>query len=163
MTHAHAEGSRATRSYRPGDWFALFGERVGVLLPPELKARVAGLWELAHDGAGFDEVLDSLIVDGLRELPAFVLLGLDEGPSRILLRGAACAELALRDGGTVVLDGRDASTWVERSLTDVVATMLLVADSWESSHFAMNDGLVRVSRVDQPALVPPWPPAIPSR
>jgi hypothetical protein len=56
-----------TRSYRPGDWFGIFGDEATVVLPPSEKARVAGLWALVDAGAGFDEVLDALIADGLRD------------------------------------------------------------------------------------------------
>ena len=85
------EHSRGTRSYRAGEWFGIFGEHATVLLPPSEKARVAELWELVDDGAGFDEVLDALITSGLRELPGFVLVSESDGETRVVLRGAARA------------------------------------------------------------------------
>jgi hypothetical protein len=51
-------------SFRDGDWFGIFGEHATVVLPPTEKARVAALWELVDDGAGFDETLDALISPG---------------------------------------------------------------------------------------------------
>ena len=44
-----------------------------MLLPPAEKARVPAVWALVDDGAGFDEVLDALIADGLRDLTGFAL------------------------------------------------------------------------------------------
>ena len=82
-----------TRSYRPGTWFGIFGAGASVLLPPGEKARVAALWELVDDGAGFDEVLDALISGGLRELPGFVLVSERDGETKVVLRGAAPGHL----------------------------------------------------------------------
>ena len=72
------------RSYRPGSWFGLVGERALVALPPSEKARVPALWELVDDGAGFDVTLDALISAGLRDLPGFVLVSTDEGRTDVV-------------------------------------------------------------------------------
>ena len=37
-----------SRSVTPGDWYAVLGDDVAVLLPPAAKSRVAGLWERAE-------------------------------------------------------------------------------------------------------------------
>ena len=71
--------SSPLRSYRPGTWFGLIGERALVALPPTEKARVAALWELVDEGAGFDITLDALISAGLRDLPGFVLVSEADG------------------------------------------------------------------------------------
>ena len=92
-----------------------------MLLPPSEKARVAALWELVDDGAGFDELLDALISSGLRELPGFVLVSSGDEPTRVVLRGAARASFTLADGETVELDGGEAATWVEQILHGVTA------------------------------------------
>ena len=39
----------SVRSYHPGDWFGIVGERAVVILPPTEKPRVAALWELVDD------------------------------------------------------------------------------------------------------------------
>ena len=63
-----ARPPRRRRSYRPGDVVRRSSASTPlVVLPPTEKARVAALWELVDDGAGFDEVLDALIADGLRD------------------------------------------------------------------------------------------------
>ena len=79
------------RSYRPGGWFGIFGDHAIVVLPPSEKGRVAQLWQLVDDGAGFDEVLDALISDGLRELPGFVLVSESDADTKVVVRGPATA------------------------------------------------------------------------
>lgn len=140
------------RAVRPGSWFGVFGARVTVMLPPSEKARVAALWELVDDGAGFDEVLDALIATGLRELPGFVLVSDLDGTTKVVLRGDATATF-VSAGETVALDGSSASTWVERSLPEVTS-MELVLDSetdGDGPVLTVLDGLVRASRVTVPA------------
>lgn len=141
------------RSIRPGSWFGVFGERATVVLPPSEKARVAALWEIVDDGAGFDEVLDALIAGGLRELPGFVLVSDLDGTTKIVLRGAASASF-VSGGETVELDGASATTWVERSLPDV-SSMRLVLETDEAdpdtTDLLIADGLARVASVQVPA------------
>ncbi|KRF14489.1 FHA domain-containing protein [Nocardioides sp. Soil796] len=140
----------AIRSYRPGGWYAVFGEHACVLLPESEKPRVAALWELVDAGAGFDELLDALIATGLRSLPGFVLVSTAEDPTRIVLRGAARAVVTLESGEAVDVDGGAAATWVEQALSGVVSLQLVLEDAEEAVDFGIRGGLVRVSRVDQP-------------
>jgi hypothetical protein len=140
------------RSYRPGDWFGIFGELATVVLPPSEKARVAGVWAMVDDGAGFDEVLDALIADGLRELPGFVLVSDREGETKVVIRGAAKAEFTT-DEGTVTVEGSSATTWAERSLKDVRSMRIDVAESEGAEDLAIHSGLVRIARTDRPAYV----------
>lgn len=141
--------SDATRSYRPGSWFGIFGDHATVLLPPSEKARVPGLWQLVDDGAGFDEVLDALIATGLRELPGFVLISEFEADTKVVVRGPASARFTAA-GETFELAGSAATTWVERSLTSVTAMEIEVEDSAEGPQLTIATGLVRVARVAQP-------------
>lgn len=159
------------RSYRPGSWFAILGERTTVLLPPGEGARVPGLWRLVDDGAGFDEVLDALIAQGLRGLAGFVLLAEDDGAVRIVVRGAARARLS-GAGGEVEVAGSLGSTWVERTVPGVTRLRVDVpgeADEGiggQADGLRVDGGLVRVSRIDQPPADAPAPgpaePAVPS-
>jgi hypothetical protein len=142
-----------TRSYRPGTWFGIFGAGASVLLPPSEKARVAALWELVDDGAGFDEVLDALISGGLRELPGFVLVSERDGETKVVLRGAARATF-LTDGETVELEGSRATTWVERSLHGVTRMTVQVTDEADGPDHSIAGGLVRLSRLDEPPYSP---------
>jgi hypothetical protein len=170
-----------SRSVVPGEWYAVLGDEVVVLLPPAAKARVAGVWELVDDGAGFDVVLDGLISGGLRELPAFVLLSEVRGVVRLVIRGAGTADLDSTEG-LVTISGDADSTWVERTVTGVTALRLQVADpgdgdaagAGDGSAYTLGSGLVRASVVEQPpplregetgplagAHVDPAPPPIP--
>lgn len=141
------------RSYRPGDWFGIVGERAVVALPPSEKKRVAALWELVDGGAGFDVTLDALISGGLRDLPAFVLVSTGEGETKVVIRGPARAEL-VAGGELVALEGSEATTWVERSLPDV-ERMSIVLDEHaeegeeEPASYVVDGGLFRVSRIEE--------------
>ena len=139
-------------SYRPGPWFGIFGANVTVVLPPSEKLRVPRIWAMVDDGAGFDEVLDALIADGLRDLPGFVLVSESEGETKAVIRGAARARFE-SDSDTVVVEGSSVTTWAERSLRGVRAISIEVAGSDEVADLEIRDGLVRVARVDRPARV----------
>jgi hypothetical protein len=140
---------RPVRSYRPGDWFGIVGERAVVILPPTEKARVASLWELVDGGAGFDVTLDALISGGLRELPAFVLVSTGEGETRVVLRGPARAEFRV-DGEAVQLEGSSATTWVERSLVGVEEMSVVLDEPAEGlPSYVVDGGLFRISRLDE--------------
>jgi hypothetical protein len=149
----------ATRSYRPGQWFGIFGSHATVLLPPSEKARVAHLWSLVDEGAGFDVVLDTLISDGLRELRGFVLVSSEEGETKVVIRGAARAWFTTGDE-TVEVAGSSATTWAERSLSGVEGTRLLVEDDVPDGPALLIDaGLVRVAEVVTPPVADEPEPA----
>jgi hypothetical protein len=128
----------------------VFGEHATVVLPPTEKARVAAIWALVDDGAGFDEVLDALISDGLRELPGFVLVSEDDGETKVVIRGAAKAEFTCGEE-TVTVEGSSATTWAERSLRDVRAMRIEVADTDGTDDLPIPGGLVRIGRTHRPA------------
>jgi hypothetical protein len=153
-----AMSTQAHRSYRPGGWFGIFGDHATVLLPPSEKSRVAALWELVDDGAGFDEVLDALLSSGLRDLPGFVLVSPVEQGTKVVLRGAAVA-VFVADGETVEVLGSTETTWVERSLPGVSRMSIQVEDGADAAEsLTIAAGLVRLSRVDEPAYVDEQPP-----
>jgi hypothetical protein len=142
---------RATnaRSYRPGSWFGIFGDHAIVVLPPSEKGRVAHLWQLVDDGAGFDEVLDALISDGLRELPGFVLVSESDADTKVVVRGPATARFTTSDGD-VELAGTAATTWVEQTMTGVSGLVIELGGEGEGPELTVQNGLVRVSRVQEP-------------
>jgi hypothetical protein len=141
------------RSYRPGTWFGIIGTRALVALPPSEKRRVAEIWELVDEGAGFDITLDALISSGLRDLPGFVLVSTDEGQTDVVIRGAAVATFTV-NGEDIAVEGSNATTWVERSLHGVERMRIEVesftGDADESSGaYVVDGGLFRVSRIDE--------------
>jgi hypothetical protein len=148
--------TEATRSYRPGPWFGIFGERATVLLPPSEKARVGRLWEMVDDGAGFDVVLDALISAGLRDLPGFVLVSPVDGETKVVVRGEARAVFTVA-GESVEVAGSGVTTWAERSLTGVTATRIEVGDDLDGAGplLHVDGGLVRVGAVQEPAAAAP--------
>lgn len=153
--------AQGRRWYRPGGWFGIFGERATVLLPPSEKHRVAALWALVDDGAGFDEVLDGVLSGGLRDLPAFVLVSPVEDGTKVVLRGPAVAGF-LAEGRWLEVAGSRDTTWVERTLTGVTRMVVEVETGPEGDGLVVDAGLVRLSRVEQPPPEPdpePTPPA----
>lgn len=154
---AHAIGAW---SYRPGAWFGIFGPTATLLLPGTEKERVATLWSLVDDGAGFDRILDTLLESGLGMLPGFVLVGTDDGPTKVLVRGADVRASLTTAAETVEIDGSTVSTWVERTLDGVVSLTVSVDGheiSDDGSAYPIDGGLVRVSRIDQPSYAAPVP------
>jgi hypothetical protein len=138
-----------TWSFRGGDWFGIFGARATVVLPPTEKARVAGLWELVDDGAGFDETLDALIAGGLRDLPGFVLVSRADDETRVVIRGAARAHFATA-GDVVHVEGDSTTTWVERTIAGVTRMRIEVGPDAAPDDLALDGGLVRLSSAECP-------------
>ena len=139
-----------TRTYRPGEWFGIFGEHAVVLLPPSEKERVGALWAMVDDGAGFDVVLDALISQGLRDLPGFVLVSSADDETKVVIRGEARAWFTTGDE-TAEVAGTNVTTWAEQSFSGVTATRLAVGPAVEEGEsLPMNNGLVRVSEVVEP-------------
>lgn len=145
-------------SYRPGSWYAVFGPQVAVVLPAQQKEYVAALWSLVDGGSGFDEVLDALLASGLSRLPGFALVSTGDGPTRVLLRGAGTSATASSADGEVTLDGSAGGTWVERSIDGLTALAVTVEEAdgaaAEQTDLAIPSGLVRVARIDLPAITP---------
>ena len=92
--------------FAPGDWYAVVGERVTVLLPGSQRGRVAALWDLADAGAGADELLDALLAGGLSSLDHVALVAHGDDSTRLLVRGAPSATVS-----TTSVGGATTSTW----------------------------------------------------
>jgi len=160
MSAMSSTGAADAWSYRAGPWFAAFGPRVTVLLPESQRDQVIGVWSLVDGGAAFDEVLDALLASGLSRLPGFVLVSTDDGPTRVLLRGAGVSATLTTDAEDVTIDGSASGTWVERSVEGVTALSVVLAeadpaDERAGTDFGIVTGLVRVARIDRPPYVEP--------
>jgi len=157
----------AGTSYTPGTWFGIVGRRATVLLPPSEKGRAGAIWALVDDGAGFDEVLDALVSEGLRTLPGFVLVAETDDAVRVVVRGESVASFETADG-RVEVEGSGAATWAERSLTGVTRMTVSLGEPGEEevggTPLPLVGGLVRVSgiQVPPPAPEPPAQPEAPS-
>ncbi|MFD1248637.1 hypothetical protein ACFQ3F_12630 [Nocardioides ginsengisoli] len=152
-----ANGAAGAWSYRAGGWYAVFGSNAVIVLPASQKDQVVGLWALVDGGAGFDEVLDGLLAAGLSKIPGFVLAGIDAG--RFLLRGDGVVATLTTGAGdsaeTVTVDGAQSHTWVERAVEGVTALSISLpaAETDEGTvDFPIDTGLVRVGRIDRPAV-----------
>jgi len=168
MTDPRPETARpphsGPRSYRSGEWYAVVGPHTLLLLPPDQRARAARLWELADEGADLEELLDALLAGGLRSLPGFALAGVvEDGDTRVLLRGPVRAELHGADG-VLSLDGTEAASFLDRRVPRVRRVTLSAGEA-NGPDLVLTDGLVRAARVDHPPYVAqapaPPPPAPP--
>jgi hypothetical protein len=138
-----------SRSYESGDWYGVIGPHVVVILPPGERSRVAALWALVDDGAGFEETLDALVSGGLRALSGFVLVSGGTGDTKIVVRGVAKVVL-VAGGERVELEATHVTTWVERSLSDVTSMVIEVADvPHDAPVHTIEHGLVRIARLSE--------------
>lgn len=157
------------RACAPGSWYAVLGERLTVLLPPDQRVRVVPLWNLTDSGADFDRVLDALLARGMSGLSGFALVEHAGDRARVLVRGGASARFATADGEVSVRAG-DGVVWAERTLTGVTGGVVEVESASGSADRPACLGIARVSRVvlgvepaaAAPAATPaPEPEAVP--
>jgi hypothetical protein len=151
------------RELLPGSWYAVLGAGALVLLPPEEKRRVPAVWDRVDEGAGFDEVLDALITDGLRDLSGFALASVRDGDARVVIRGPVTAVLTTDDGEEVRVEGAAAATWVEREVRHVVALRVAVDGEpvADEAPYLLRDGLARASEVREPVSAAHPEPTVP--
>lgn len=138
----------AEARFAAGDWYAVVGDRVTVLLPPGQRDRVAGLWDLADSGADADAVLDALLAGGLSSLDHFALVGHGDDRTRLIVRGHAAATVSSTTGEEVV-SAAVGTTWAERLLPGVTSLrMTLDGDGTGEAEHVLAPGLARVSVVE---------------
>jgi hypothetical protein len=132
--------------FAAGDWYAVVGDQVTVLLPGSQRGRVAGLWDLADSGAGADAILDALLADGLSTLDHFALVAHDDDRTRLLVRGAPTAAVRATEGDEVV-SAAPGTAWAERLVTGVSSVRVTLTGDATAEHL-LAPGLARVSVVE---------------
>lgn len=138
--------------FAAGDWYAVVGDQVTVLLPGTQRGRVAGLWDLADSGAGADAILDALLADGLSTLDHFALVAHDDDRTRLLVRGAPSAVVRATEGDEVV-SAAPGTVWAERLVTGVSSVRVTLTGDATAEHL-LAPGLARVSVVEFGTPVP---------
>ena len=159
--------------FAAGDWYAVVGDRVTVLLPGSQRSRVAELWDLADSRAGADPILDALLAGGLSSLDHFALVAHDDDATRLIVRGAPTAAVSTTSGDEIV-SAAPGTAWAEQHVTGVTSIRLTLTGDGAVEHL-LTPGLARVSVVEfgtpvgqpveqpaeQPAAVVPEPEASP--
>jgi hypothetical protein len=129
-----------------GDWYAVVGDRVTVLLPSSQRGRVARLWDLADSGGDADAVLDALLADGLSSLDHFALVAHGDDSTRLIVRGAATADVSSAAGDEIVTAAAG-TTWSEKVLTGASSVRVTLTGDGAADH-PLTPGLARVSVVE---------------
>ncbi|WP_322921121.1 FHA domain-containing protein [Nocardioides renjunii] len=148
--------------FATGDWYAVVGERVTVILPGSRRDRVAGLWDLADSGADADAVLDALLAGGLSSLDHFALVAHSDDSTRLIVRGAPSAAVSTTAGDDVVTAAAG-TAWAERLVTGVTSLRVTLTGDGPTDH-VLTPGLARVSVVEfgEPAHRAPAAPESPA-
>lgn len=135
-----------SRRVVPGDWYAVVVGPVVVAVPPSARGRVAELWDLAEQGAGFDSLLDAVVSGGLSALPSFALVEHGE-VTRVLARGAV--EVVLHTGsGTHLVRPVPGAVWAEELVTGVLGGALVLAEESDDEAADLRGQVVRAARVE---------------
>ena len=143
--------------FAAGDWYAVAGERVTVLLPGSQRDRVAHLWDLTDSGADVDAVLDALLAGGLSSLDHFALVAHGDDATRLIVRGAPTATVSSSAGEDLV-SATPGTTWAERLVTGVTSLRVTLTGDGEADR-VLTPGLARVSVVEFGAPAPSGTPA----
>ena len=136
----------AEARFAVGDWYAVVGDRVTVLLPTSQRGRVAGLWDLADAGADADAVLDALLAGGLSSLDHFALVAHSDEHTRLLVRGAASATVSSADGDEIV-SAAPGTTWSEHVRAGAAGVRVTLTGAGAVEH-VLTPGVSRVSVVE---------------
>ncbi|PKH43670.1 hypothetical protein SAMN05192575_104142 [Nocardioides alpinus] len=136
----------AEARFAPGDWYAVVGDHVTVLLPGSQRGRVAELWDLADTGATADAVLDALLAGGLSSLDHFALVAHSDDSTRLLVRGAPTASVSTTAGDEIV-SAAPGTAWSEQVLTGVSSIRVTLTGDSAVEH-VLTPGLSRVSVVE---------------
>ncbi|MBT2247090.1 FHA domain-containing protein [Arthrobacter sp. BHU FT2] len=133
-------------SYVPGDWLGIVRSRTAVVLGPDTAPGLAEeVWNLLAGKPEVYEVLQAITGSAggnLSRIPPFAILDFT-GPLRVFLRGTLELSVDTPDG-TVDLDGRDVTTWSERSFAAPGAGTLSIPGAGTGSRqpLRLSEGMV---------------------
>ncbi|MEV7637852.1 FHA domain-containing protein [Pseudarthrobacter enclensis] len=133
-------------SYVPGDWLGIVRSRTAVVLGPDTAPGLSEeVWNLLAGKPEVYEVLQAITGSAggdLSRIPPFAILDFT-GPLRVFLRGTLELSVDTPDG-TVDLDGRDVTTWSERSFAAPGAGTLSIPGAGTGSRLPLRlaEGMV---------------------
>ena len=136
----------AEARFAAGDWYAVVGDRVTVLLPSSQRGRVAALWDVADAGADADTVLDALLAGGLSSLEHFALVAHGDDTTRLIVRGAATATVS-SSAGEEIVSAAAGTIWNEQVVRGVSSVRVTLTGDGTADH-VLTPGLSRVSVVE---------------
>lgn len=150
--------------FTPGTAVALVGDRVVCLVVDDPRSElVRQLWSAIASRCPADELLDLLAGFGLRELPSFGLVSVEDGAARVLVRGQVAASPELVEPGAPgTITARGVHSWVEEVRSDVRTVQLhLDGDLSEPGAFEIGFGIVPAGRIEVPVATPREPHVVP--
>ncbi|SEC44354.1 hypothetical protein SAMN04489844_2306 [Nocardioides exalbidus] len=131
--------------FAAGDWYAVVGDEVTVLLPGSQRGRVAAIWDLADSGSGADAVLDALLAGGLSSLDHVALVAHGDDATRLIVRGAPSATISTT-GGEEIVSAAPGTAWAERLVTGVTSLRITLTGDGVAD-LPLTSGIARVSVV----------------
>ena len=140
-------GAAGRWRFAPGDWYAVVGEEVTIVLPPSERRRVAALWELADAGARADELLDAVLAGGLAGLSDLALVSTADGLTRVLVRGGVTATIEGASGAESVA-AEQGAVWSERLVPGRASGRLHLGGADAAADLELGAGLVRVAALE---------------
>lgn len=138
-------------SYVPGTWLGIVRSHTAVILGPDTPPALAdSVWNLIAGKTEVYEVLQAITGSAggnLSRIPPFAILDFT-GPLRVFLRGSL--ELSVETPeGPAELNGRDVTTWSERSFAVPGACTLMIPGAGETGQpeLRLGEGMVLLQAI----------------
>ncbi|PJI94984.1 FHA domain-containing protein [Luteimicrobium subarcticum] len=135
--------TRELSRYATGSGWAVVRGSLLVVLPSATADQATATWAATDDAHGVMEVLQAVgeaFGTSLAALPPFAVVVRTGRRAHVLVRGDVEVTLATEDG-TVVLHGRDVTTWVERSAEPVDGVQVRVGGGAAGGRSDVSAGL----------------------
>ncbi|MCU4185609.1 FHA domain-containing protein [Acidiferrimicrobium sp. IK] len=135
-------------TYEPGDWAALAGPDTWVMVAVAIDDPVVQrVWEVVRSGTDLSSLLEALGATDLRAMPGFAIAHV--GPAGAGVSLLARGEVAILASGEVEVDGREVTTWAERSVRPIPQELVLDAVPGGASSLSLPlvEGVVQAGRL----------------